>query len=100
MATGTILKEHDLSKTDYVEYTFNNYSIAQAFTYLMDNMPLDKTVVGLIKGTAIGELAFFGHTYLNRTYGSALLISVASSSAVQFGLRRNSTDTIKVISGS
>lgn len=100
MATGIISKEHDLSKTDYVEYTLNNYSIAQVFTYLMDNMTSGKTIVGLIKGTASGELAFLGHTYLNRTYGSALLISVASSSAVQFGLRRNSVDTIKVISGS
>ena len=100
MATGTITKEHDLSKADYVEYILNNYSIAQVFTYLMDNMPLDETVVGLVKGTAAGELAFLGHTYINRTYGSALLISVASSGAVQFGLRRSSTDTIKTISGS
>lgn len=100
MATGTITKEHDLSKADYVEYILNNYTVAQVFTYLMDNLPLDKTVVGIVKGTAIGEISFFGHTYLNHTYGSALLITVSSSGAVQFGLRRSSTDTIKTISGS
>lgn len=90
----------ETQKTDYVSYTLTNYSWLQVVTYLMNNAPTGRTITGVVEGTSGGTASFIGYVYPGRTYGSVLLFTVASSGAVQFGLRRASSDSIKTISGS
>ena len=83
-----------VGETDFI---LQNYSIDQCFTYLMNNIPTEKVVTGIIKNTSSGEMIYIGFVYEARSYGSALFLTVASSQAMVRGQRRAGTDTVTII---
>ena len=83
-----------VGETDFI---LQNYTVDQCFTYLMNNIPTEKAVTGIIKNTSIGEMIYIGFVYEARSYGAALFLTIATSQAMARGQRKNGSDTITYI---
>lgn len=100
MASGTILSPNDLGKVDYSYYGgLGTSTDTQVATYLLNNIPTGRVICGLTDSTN-GTIYFIGHVYDGRLYGSVLLLEVTASSSIKYMVRRNGSDSFKVISGS